>query len=241
MAYDIGVQTYTYRAFTVDELVDELAALPIDAVEVTRTHLAFDADRDRVESVLGRFEEAGIDVRGWSAPSPESPETARAVVDFADRAGIEYLNISFDPEDAETIDAMVDAAADRNVLLGIHNHGPGATYETVEDVLAVIEGRPTVLGACVDTGHFFRAGQSPGHVLPRLGERVHGLHVKDFVAGDTEVIPGDGELDIPELFDLLEAHSELTQPLVVEYEADPDDPTPAVETAVDRLLSARPG
>jgi sugar phosphate isomerase/epimerase len=239
MAYDVGVQTYTYREFTVEEIVEELADLPVDVVEVTGTHLDL-GDHERAREVRDLFGGIGAEVVGWSAPSPDDPDHAREVIGFAAEHGIEYLNVSFDPDDDATIDAAAAAGEERDVMLGLHNHGPDewSPYASYEDVLAVCEGRPHAVGACLDTGHYFRVDETPAEVVPALGERIHAVHVKDFLDAEREVVPGDGNLDVAELIELLDEHVSTDPPLVVEYEEDPGDPTPAVATALDRLEDA---
>jgi len=52
---------------------------------------------------------------------------------------------------------------------------------------------------------------------------------------EREAIPGDGRLDIPALLDSLSSETSLSQPLVIEYEANPADPTPAVVEAAEAV------
>ncbi|PSP51148.1 hypothetical protein BRC74_07395 [Halobacteriales archaeon QH_7_68_42] len=75
-------------------------------------------------------------------------------------------------------------------------------------------------------------------MITRLGDRVLALHLKDFVDEETEAVPGNGQLDIAELLALLDGETSLSQPLVVEYEADPENPTPAVVEAVKAVERA---
>jgi len=203
MTYEIGVQTFTYREFTIEEIVDEIEGLPVDAVEITGRHLDH-GDDARAEEIVDFFDEEAIDVVGWSSPAPADPDEAEEIIAFAARHGIEYLNITLDPDDEETVDAAASAGEERGVLLGLHNHGPDATYRSYRDVLAVAGERPSAVGACLDTGHYLRVGETPADTIPPLGERVHAVHVKDFIDEETEVVPGDGNLDIPELVDHLE-------------------------------------
>lgn len=242
MAHELGVQSFTYRQFTVQELCEELAETDVTAIEPCNVHVAPDAGTDEVSRVKSLFEEAGLDVCGYGVhdlshgPEADIPE----VVEFVDDLGGEYLSVDFDPEDRQRVERALDAAEDHDVVLAVHNHGPDAHYSTVEDVLDVLdEFRHDRLGACVDTGHFFRSGQSPGDVLPELGRSVFAVHLKDFVDEETEAVPGEGNLDVGEFLDLLDEYTDFDGPLVVEYEADADDPTPAVQRTLDRLRDRR--
>lgn len=239
MAYDLGVQSFTYRTFTVEAFCDALAGTGVTAVELCHEHVTPASDPEEVDSVAGRLDDAGLDVCGYGVERVSDLATARETLDLVEQLGGEYASIELPPDD-EALASDVAAAADAyDVDLAIHNHGPGATFDAVEDVLAVLEATPhDRLGACVDTGHFLRSSQPPGEVVPRLGDRVHAVHLKDFVDVDTEAVPGQGALDVPELLSLLDEHTSFDRPLVVEYEADPEDPTPAVEQAVAAVRDA---
>lgn len=240
MSYDIGVQTYTYREFDVDGIVEAIEDLRVDVVEITGTHLAMDDDPAAVDRTIGAFEDLGADVVGWSCPTPEEPGDAEEILAFAGEYDIEYLNIDFDPADVAVAEALEAAGERHGVNLGLHNHGPDpwSEFRTVDDVLGVVGSRAPCMGACVDTGHFFRVDERPADVIPALEDRIHAVHVKDFVDAETEVVPGDSNLDMSELLDLLDEHVSSPPPLVVEYEEDPDDPTAGVRTALDRLEAA---
>jgi len=236
MPYEAGVQSFTYREFDLDALPGELRDTPVTAIELCDVHLVPDAPEEAVTATVESFADAGIDVCGYGVVDlgPDTP--LDPLFAFADRLGVEYLSVDFPPsEDALALE-LIDHAETWGVDLAIHNHGPEATYATVEDVLAVLEEYDDDrLGACVDTGHFLRADQSVEDVIPALGDRVLALHLKDFDDEGTEVVPGAGRVDLDELAALLDAHSEFDRPLVVEYEADPENPTPAVVEAAEAV------
>jgi sugar phosphate isomerase/epimerase len=71
-----------------------------------------------------------------------------------------------------------------------------------------------------------------------IGERVHAVRFKDFADEETEVIPGDGQLDVAETLSLLDEHTNFDQPLVIEHEEEPQDPTPAVEESIRRVRAS---
>jgi inosose dehydratase len=240
MSYEIGVQTYTYRSFDIESLPTELGSTLVSAVEVYPGHLGPDDDTDRIEQIYNIFESAGIQFCGAGVFDFESPDDVRAPLEFASHIDASYVSAHFHPDDHETIQKLIDVAAELGLSVGIHNHGPGAIYSTVEEVLGVLKTYPdaTHLGACVDTGHFFRSNQSPSETIPALGERVHAVHIKDFVDAETEVTPGDGNLNVSELLNLIRTHSSLSAPLVIEYEQDKANPTPAIKTICDRLSKA---
>jgi inosose dehydratase len=232
---DIGVQSWVYREFTPEEIAEEIADLPVSAIEPCRRHIAPDADDAEIAAFRETFDRVGVDICGWGVHNYEGLGDVEPTLELADALGADYLSVDFEPDDEAVIEALLEGAAERDLLLAIHNHGPDATYSTVEDVLSVLEGRDERLGACVDSGHYFRSGQAPTDVIPALGERVHAVHFKDFADPDTEVVPGDGQLDIDEFLALLSEHTSFAQPLVIEYEEDAENPTPAVAEICERL------
>lgn len=233
--YDIGVQSFTYRGFDVPAICDELSNTEVSAIELCDVHIEPRADAEAIERVKDRLADAGLDVCGYGVVSFEDNDEGqiRATFELVDRLGGDYCSLEFPPDDPAIRKTLLSVAAEFNLDLAIHNHGPDATYSTVDEVASVLdEVDDPRLGACVDTGHFLRSGEEPGDVIPRLGDRVLALHLKDFVDEETEAIPGAGRLDVAELLDLLDAETSFEQPLVIEYEADPKDPTPAVKQAV---------
>jgi len=239
--FTVGVQSFTYREFTVPEMVTALGETGVSAVELCHEHVTAASKDTVVDGVREQLDEAGLDVCGYGVVEFEDDDesTIRDTLRLVDRLGGDYCSLEFPPDDPSVRETLLSVARELETDLAIHNHGPEATYSSVEDVARVLESTPdSRLGACVDTGHYFRSGERPADVIPRLGDRVLALHLKDFVDTETEAVPGRGQLDVAELLSLLTEETSLDQPLVVEYEADPSDPTPAVTEAVSAVENA---
>jgi len=233
--FSVGVQSWVYREFAAEEMAAELADLPVEAVEPCGRHVPADADPGAVTAFRETVESAGLTVCGAGVYDVETVADATATLEVADGLGADYVSVEFSPGDTAVIEALLEGATERDLLLAVHNHGPGTTDPTVEDVMAVLEGRDQRLGACVDSGHYLRSGQPPEEVLSSLGERVHAVHFKDFADPETEVIPGDGQIGVDWFLSLLAEQTALAAPLVIEYEVAPADPTPAVAEICDRI------
>ncbi|WP_372480924.1 sugar phosphate isomerase/epimerase family protein (plasmid) [Halomicrobium sp. HM KBTZ05] len=239
--YEIGVQSFTYREFDVPAIRDELSNTGVSAVELCDVHVRPDADTAAIDRVRDTLADAGLGVCGYGVVSFEDESAAqiRETFELVDRLGGDYCSLEFPPEDAAIRDRLLSVAAEFDLDLAIHNHGPDATYATVDDVASVLDAADDPrLGACVDTGHFFRSGEEPSEVISRLGDRVLALHLKDFVDEETEAVAGTGQLDVAALLDLLDAETAFDRPLVIEYEADGENPTPAVEQTVTTVRDA---
>jgi len=227
---EIGVQSYTYRKFPVLRAIDEAKATGCQALELFPGHLPPTAPEAEVQGVLDHARSQGIRICGYGVVGLSKDATGPNLR-FAKRLGCEYVTVDVRPADRENQTAAADLAAELGLKLGIHNHGPGHHYSTVASVLAVLQGLPELFGACVDTGHFLRSNEDPVQVIDRLGRRVHAVHLKDFVDAHTEVLPGTGRLKMAETLRALRRNGFSTA-YVLEYEADENNPTPAVREAV---------
>lgn len=232
MPYEIGVQSFTYREFTLPELCTAVAETPVTAVELCDVHVDPTMNETELAAAVERLAAVGLDVCGYGVVDLDPDTSLPPLLEFVSRIGAGYVSVDVPPDADDRIRELIDAAAAWGLDVAIHNHGPESRYVTVDDVLTVLRRHPDPrLGACVDVGHYLRADQSPATVIPRLGDRVLALHLKDFDADGREAVPGSGQIDLAELGALLETHTSFHRPLVIEYEADPEEPTPAVAQA----------
>ncbi|MFW6279551.1 MAG: sugar phosphate isomerase/epimerase family protein [Planctomycetota bacterium] len=231
---EIGVQSFTYRQFDIPAIAEELQDTGITALELWPGHVGPDDEDSEIEAAQQCLDEAGIRVCGIGVCnfSPDNADTIDETMDFAVEFGCDYVSVDVPPEDTEIKQLLVDAALERDLLLGIHNHGPSHHYDTAPSVRASIEEFDPVLGACVDTGHFLRADETPENAIEVLGKRVHAVHLKDFLDEETEVVPGTGKLNYGSVLAELEKHSDFHSAFVIEYEADPGNPTPGMRQTV---------
>lgn len=231
---EIGVQSFTYRQFDIPGIIEELEETGITALEIFPGHISHESPEEEIEEAQQMLSDAGIRICGIGVCgfNSEEADAVAPTLDFAVRLGCDYVSIDVDPEDDEIKQILVDKAKSRDLLLGIHNHGPTHHYDTADSVLASIREFDPVLGACVDTGHFLRADESPERAIEVLGERVHAVHLKDFLDEETEVVPGTGNLNYSAVLTGLETHTSFDTAFVIEYEADPDDPTPGMRQTV---------
>jgi sugar phosphate isomerase/epimerase len=239
MAAETGVQTYTFRKFSVEECVEKAAELGLEAIELWPGHLPEDSPRERLEEVKGLIDAKGLRVCG-AGQFKIGPDRAKteAALDYAELFGADYLTITLDPADKQTMEHLVSAAEERGILLGVHNHGPKDRFSEPETVRDAVKDYPDILGACVDTGHYLRSGRSPEEAVEILGVRVHGVHLKDFLDEKTEVEPGKGKLSFPSFLEALKRHARFGSAFTLEYEANPEDPMPSMKSAVANLKEA---
>lgn len=238
----IGVQSYTYREFSAVEAVREAASVGLKAIEMWPKHVNYQSGAEEIGAFRKALEDRGIWMCGYGVCGLEQlGDEMEPTFAFAKEMGAYYVSINCGRDNHEIAEQAIAIAKQYGLKLGIHNHGPGASFETAEQVLAFCEGKDALLGACVDTGHFMRSDQMPDHVIKVLGRRINSMHLKDFVSAEEEVIPGTGRLDFAQALALLKSEAGYEGAYVIEYEADPKDPSPAIKQTLDVLMKAAEG
>ncbi|PPF10800.1 sugar phosphate isomerase/epimerase [Rathayibacter sp. AY1F6] len=208
---DLSVQLYSVReplAADLPATLDRLAAIGFTTVELFGFVDLADAYR------------AALPASGLRAPSaharllgPQGDATVDEILDTAASLGVETVIDPFvDPtrwttaDDvariADDLNALVDSAAARGLVLGYHNHA--FEFENRVDGRSAFEHLAGLLDPRMvlelDTYWAAVGGDDPVEVLGRLGDQVRFLHVKDGpISADTqEQLPaGEGAMDVP--------------------------------------------
>lgn len=126
--------------------------------------------------------------------------------------------------------------------IGIHCHGGymfGGSPDVIRHLLDLGGER---IGVNIDTAWCMQVG--PGHgdpvkwVRERFPGRIYGVHYKDFVFDRNgkwnDVVVGTGNLDLPAFVKALD-ETGFDGMAVIEYEADPENPVPALTECVQRM------
>jgi fructoselysine 3-epimerase len=104
----------------------------------------------------------------------------------------------------DSLKRLCDAAHRLGVRVGIE-YEPGLLVERATELAEVIERVDSpLLGANLDIGHAWLAGETPDATIALLRERIWNLHLED-IAGRKHfhLIPGDGELPLQQWLDAL--------------------------------------
>src|SRR5436305_12418826 len=103
----------------------------------------------------------------------------------------------------------IEKLADQyDLRLGIHNHG-GYDWLGNATILKYIFSKTSKrIGLHIDTAWAIDAKQDPCKLVEQFGDRLSGVHVKDFIYDRARnlkhVIIGNGNLDLPKFMDLLQ-------------------------------------
>lgn len=222
----MGIQSYTLRAFEAEEAMDHIAQLGLHNVEFYGAHYPETHDREAIAEMDRKLAERDIvfrahGVNGFSDDHEENEQ----LFWFARMAGLRTITADPAPESFDSLDELVSRF---NIRIAIHNHGPDHRYDTPDDVLNAIEGRDRRIGACADLGHYIRSGVDPVQAVRDFGDRLYGVHLKDFESAGAdamETVISEGVLDVEAFFEALkDVRFPADGALSLEYELNPDDP-----------------
>lgn len=221
--FSMGAQSYSFRKFDLDGALKCLKELGLNQMEFCTVHFPADASHENFPKVKATLQAAGVSVPCFGVMGFGADAAAnRKVFEFGKALGVQVLTADPSPESFDNLEYL---SAEFGIKIAIHNHGPKARYDKVDDTLKAVEGRSPMIGACVDTGHAIRSGEKPHEVIEKLGSRVISLHLKDWVHGGKEQILGEGDMDLVAVAKALKA-IKFSGPIVMEYEESPDNPVP---------------
>jgi len=242
----IAIQSWCYRHFKpIAAFVEQLKATGISATELSSAHANF-PDASTHADVIDQLRQPGIALIGTGVQSlTGNVEKDRVRFEFSKTAGIKYMSISFPPEvmwdGVKNIEKLAD---EYDMQLGIHNHG-GYDWLGNPTMLKYIFSKTTKrIGLCLDTAWAIDAKQNAVEMAEWFGERLYGIHIKDFIYDRQrvphDVVIGTGNLDLPKLIKVLDQIN-YTAPLVIEYEGDVENPVPVLRECVTALKKAMAG
>jgi sugar phosphate isomerase/epimerase len=124
-----------------------------------------------------------------------------------------------------------------SIAVGIHNHGPGHRYDTIDKIAEVIKDHHARIGCCIDTGHFLRSRQDPVRAVEVFDTRIFGVHLKDVKDARTFTVLGQGDLRTVELLKAL-ARRKYGYCLALEYEEKPENPLDDIQACLSEARKA---
>jgi inosose dehydratase len=237
----IGVQSYSLRKFPLDKALaiihDDLG---LRAVEFYGVHLPTNASDETIQEVKNKTAAQDIKITAHGVNNfTKDHDANRRIFQFAKKVG--FRNLTADPTE-DSFDSLDQLVAEYDIRIAIHNHGPGARYDKIADVLNAVKGRHANIGACADLGHYIRSAEDPIKAIHLLQGRLFGIHLKDF-ADQTKnakgVILGQGHLDVDGVFtSLRKTNFPADGAISIEYEEKPDDPVADIQQCVTIAAAA---
>jgi sugar phosphate isomerase/epimerase len=241
--YSLGIQSYSLRAYPVQDAISHARDIGFEHIEFYPEHLDYKAEPGTIESIKDKVNQSNMKMVGYGVPVFTADHDAnRQIFEFAKLAGLWCIAADPDPESFDSLERLVK---EFDIRIAIHNHGPSHRYNKALDVLSACEPYDRRIGACADLGHYIRSGEDATQVIRLLGDRLHGVHLKDFSEMKEDargVILGRGQLDVDGVFDaLVRVGFPSAGCLSLEYEENAEDPLDDIREclAVARKSMAR--
>lgn len=238
--FPMGLQSYSLRAFGVDGALERIQQLELHHVEFFRMHYPPTPDPAKIKEMGAKLLKHDISIAAHGVQSFNANERdARNFFTFARMAGIK--NISANPNN-EAFPILHDLVQEFDIRIAIHNHGPGATYDGAQQTFEAVQKWDKRIGFCADLGHFIRSGEDPVAVVNLLGERLYGIHLKDFAEKKKQthgVIIGKGHLDVAGVFSAMrKVGFPQDGALSLEYEENKDAPMDDIRACLEVAAKA---
>ncbi len=217
--FKMGLQSYSLRRLNLKRTIESVSELGLHWVEFFPGHFGVTTDESRIAEVKDLLapHDMHMYVHGVHGFGGDA-EANRRIFEFAKLAGISL--ISAHPA-SNSFESLNDLVQEFDIKIGIHNHGPGHTYDLIEDSLRAVEPWDKRIGFCPDTGHCMRSGENPVDMVLQMNERLYGMHLKDHAHigrdGPPETILGEGAIDLPGLCAAMREIG-FDHPISLEYE-----------------------
>lgn len=246
----VGVQSYSFRNFDLENALKRTKELGLGYAEFYRGHVPTGSPPDTLAGTKKLCGEYGVTPLAFGVEQfTKGHDANKKLFDFAAALGVKYLSADPAPDSFDSLDELVD---EYKIAIAIHPHGPSGgnkkhRWYSAEVILAAVKDHHPLIGTCLDTGHLIRMGQKPFNQpldpvqqIKLMGGRNFGLHLKDHDnARKTDVPYGDkaGSLDVPGVLLALKA-VKFAGYVSLEYEANPADPSPDMKKCVAYLKEA---
>lgn len=245
-ARNFGVQSYCFRNFKDNhDVAAKVKEIGVSSIEVCAAHADFNDTASHAD-VIGAYKDAGVDIVSIGVQTFTGDEAhERKWCEFAKAAGAKHISAHFNVDSFQTaVPLAAKLAEEYDLRIAIHCHG-GYRFNGSVDVLKhLLDIGGERIGINIDTAWCMQIGPRQGNPVKwveTFAGRIYGVHFKDFVfernAAWKDVVVGTGNLDLPAFVNALEA-SNFDGFAVIEYEADPENPVPALTECVQQMKAA---
>lgn len=240
---DLGVQSFCFRNFKDNAQVAQFVRqIGVDKIELCGIHADFN-DPKAFEKVVKIYESAGVKVVSIGVQTVDANEAVeRKWLECCKIAGARHMGIHYKVSNFAQAAVVVSRLAEEyDMHIGIHCHGGymfGGQPDVLKHLLSLGSERIGVqldTAWCMQIGPF---GDPVDWVLNKFKGRITSVHYKDFVFNRRgkweDVVVGKGNLDLPALVKALD-QTGFTGPAIIEYEAEPENPVPALTNCVKEM------
>ncbi|RPI28928.1 MAG: sugar phosphate isomerase/epimerase [Acidobacteria bacterium] len=234
-ALSLGMASYTFRKFPLDEALAMTRQLGLEKIAFKSMHMPLDSTPEQIGQVVEKTRAAGLQAYGCGVVYMNTEAEVQQAFDYAKAAG---MKIIIGVPKPELLDATEAKIKQYDIRIAIHNHGPGdKLYPTPESVYEKVKSRDPRMGLCIDIGHTQRSGVDPTKAVKEYADRLFDIHVKDVSGSNQEgktVEIGRGVVNIPSLLAAL-VGIKYDGVVALEYEKDEDNPLPGAGQSIGYL------
>jgi len=203
----LGLQTWTCRNMTFDQVVDFAVKHGITHLEFIKAHLDPLGPKEETLRKKAILDQKGLVAYSFGVNQTSmDKEKNRQLFEFAKLMGMRVIVV--EPKNMAEWDNLEELVKEYDIKLAIHNHGTGSVYGDPATVKKILATRDRRIGVCLDVGWVTGAGFDAANVFRNYGDRVYDMHFKDkvtsvdgagkTVATDTEI--GKGKANYAGLF-----------------------------------------
>jgi inosose dehydratase len=238
----LGVQSYSFRNFGLEQALTKTRELGLHFIEFFRQHVPVNSTDAQIHGFRNLCFQYDITPIAFGVENFSKDHAAnRRTFEFARKLGVRYLTADPSPDSFDSLDRLV---SEFGIGIAIHPHGPQGKrlhrWYSAEVITKAVSSHHRLIGTCLDTGHLIRSAQPPFNEkldpvqqIRLMGARNFGLHLKDHDNQKrTDVVYGRGVLNVPEVLRALRAIN-FQGYISIEYEANPNNPSPDMQACVD--------
>lgn len=230
--FGLGLASYTFRAFSLEQAIAMTRRLGLERVALKSFHLPLESRPQEIKAAAAAVRAAGLDLYGCGVVYMTTEAEVEQAFSYASEAAMKVIICS----PAVGLLSLVERRVRQtDIRAAVHNHGPeDKFYPTPESAYERLKGLDGRMGLCLDIGHAARAGVDPAEAARRFFDRLFDVHIKDVSSATREgqtVEVGRGVIDIPSFIREL-VKLDYAGTLAFEYEKDEKDPLPGLAESV---------
>jgi sugar phosphate isomerase/epimerase len=236
LGWKIGPQIYSFNRFPFDEAIKKVQACGVASFELfsgqklskdSNVKIGPDLLKPENKDAFKKFRELLAENECVPHAMGVCPGN-REHFDFAAAVGISVLNCEPGFDQLANVNKL---AEEYRINVGLHNHPKSSIYWDPQIVLDHLKDCSTRLGACCDTGHWYRSGLDPLECVRKFKGRIVSFHIKDLNEQKRDVPLGQGVCKIGDILKECAAQ-QVNAPFSIEYESDWDNNQPFVAEGV---------
>lgn len=234
----LGMQTWTLRNLSFDQVVDFCAKHQIKYVQLIPDHIGLNKSKEEWQKKKDAMEKAGLIPYTFGvAGTSLSKEENRKLFEAAKFFGMKLIIV--EPPDFKIFDSLEELAKEYDIKVAVHNHGITSMYGNPLILRTILKHRDPHIGVCLDAGWIASSRMDPSKVFKEYNGRVYDIHLKDKKVNNTskgdvatDTFLGEGDADLKKLLSTLQ-EAKWDGVIAIETDNNLKDPTEHTTKAIE--------